>query len=453
MARTLPRFALRTDSRQPEEKAEACPGWLPILGSTLEFTKLFNQFKIPFLMWDEYARRFGDVVGIRLGRDIFILVSGKEAIQEGLTKEEFDARENSFLIQHRSMGVRRGVIFTDGEEWKEQRRFTLRNLRDLGFGKRSMESMIREEAVELVSRLTEMGKKTGSKGVNMENMYTIPVLNSLWTMMSGQRCPQDDESLRKFTGLVIENSRSVSSSARVINSFPWLRFFSPWFARHHSIRNELWKYFEDTVDEHKKTKTDGDPRDLIDTFLDEMKKKKGEKSTFTEKQLIALCDDLFAGGTETTSNTLSFGTMYLLHHPDVQEKLHEELDRVVGKDRVPTIEDRPNLPYLNATLMEIRRCCNVGSLTLPHRCTKDTMFRGYFIPKGASILFRLRSVHMDPGYWGDPEVFRPERFLTPGENGGPMKVKEEPPWLIPFGLGGYLLITEFYLLTNIYING
>ncbi|KAG8228075.1 hypothetical protein J437_LFUL009047 [Ladona fulva] len=300
-----------------------------------------------------------------------------------------------------------GVIFTDGEEWKEQRRFTLRNLRDLGLGKRSMESMIREEALELVSTLTEMGKKAGSEGVQMEKVYTIPVLSSLWTILSGQKYSQEDEKLEKFTGL-------------------------------------------ETVEEHKKTKTDGDPRDFIDTYLDELKRRKGDASYFSEGQLIAICDDLFSAGTETTSYTLAFGVLFLLHHPDVQAKIHEELDRVVGRDRFPTMDDKPNLPYLNAVMYEIRRCCNIVPVAISHRCVKETEFRGYTIPEGATVIFSLQSVYMDREYWGDPHVFRPERFLIRDGNGG-WKLKDEPPWLMTFGLGQRRCLGEPLARASLYV--
>ncbi|KAG8224269.1 hypothetical protein J437_LFUL005075, partial [Ladona fulva] len=351
---------------------------MPILGNFLHFRELLLKLKLLHPVLDEYHRLYGPVVGLRFGSKELIIISGKDAVQEGLAREEFDGRQCGFLIEHRSNGERKGVIFTDGEEWKEQRRFALRNLRDLGFGKRSMESMIREEALELVSRLTEMGKKAGTEGVDMERVFTIPVLNSLWSIMTGQRYSQEDEKLKKFTDLLMTVSRLMTSSA-LLDSYPWLRFFYPWFKKYDALRTELRHFFMETVEDHKKTKTDGEPRDFIDTYLDEMKRREGDKSYFSEVQLLAICDDLFAAGTETTSYTLAFGVIFLLHHPDVQTKMHEELDRE------------------------------------------------------SAIVFSLRSVHMDANYWGDPHIFRPERFLIPDDKGG-MKLKDESSWLISFGL-------------------
>ncbi|KAG8226720.1 hypothetical protein J437_LFUL004370 [Ladona fulva] len=151
-------------------------------------------------------------------------------------------------------------------------------------------------------------------------------------------------------------------------------------------------------------------------------------------QLVALCKDLFSAGSETTSNTLGFATLFMVRYPEIQAKVHEELDRVIGRDRIPTLDDKPNLPYMNAVLLEVQRYCNVAAQSMLHRSTQDSEFRGYFIPK----------------HWGDPENFRPERFLEPGEDGGPMVLKNYSR-VIPFGLGRRRCLGEVLAKTSLYV--
>lgn len=87
------------------------------------------------------------------------------------------------------------------------------------------------------------------------------------------------------------------------------------------------------------------------------------------------------------------------------------------------------MPYLNATIAEVTRLANVGPTSIPHRAMADSVLLGYEIKKNYTLLANLRSVHMDEQHWGDPEEFRPERFINDkGEY-------VEDPWLIPFGLG------------------
>lgn len=87
------------------------------------------------------------------------------------------------------------------------------------------------------------------------------------------------------------------------------------------------------------------------------------------------------------------------------------------------------MPYLNATLAEVLRLSNIGPTTIPHRATMDTKLNGYDIKKNYTILANLMSVHQDKEHWGDPENFRPERFID--DNG--LFINDS--WLIPFGAG------------------
>lgn len=150
----------------------------------------------------------------------------------------------------------------------------------------------------------------------------------------------------------------------------------------------------------------------------------------SESQLLAICLDLFQAGTETTSNTLAFGMAYMLHNRGVQEKIHRELDRVVGAERAPTLNDRMQLPYTEAVICEIQRIANVAPVGIVHRCTSDVMLGKYTIPKDTMALVSLYSLHMDKKYWRDPHIFRPERFLN--EQGDGLMSHD---YFIPFGMG------------------
>lgn len=153
---------------------------------------------------------------------------------------------------------------------------------------------------------------------------------------------------------------------------------------------------------------------------------------FAEEQLLALCLDLFQAGTETTSNTLSFGIIYLLHNEGVQKRIRKELHTIVGPNRLPNLNDRSQLPYTEAVICEIQRIANVAPLGIVHRCMETVKFGDYIIPKDTMALVSLYSLHMDEHYWKDPFTFRPERFL----NDSGQFVHHE--YFIPFGLGGWI---------------
>nr|XP_028681740.1 cytochrome P450 2E1-like [Macaca mulatta] len=93
------------------------------------------------------------------------------------------------------------------------------------------------------------------------------------------------------------------------------------------------------------------------------------------------------------------------------EKLHEEIDRVIGPSRIPAIKDRQEMPYMDAVVHEIQRFITLVPSNLPHEATRDTIFRGYIIPKGTVIVPTLDSVLYDNQEFPDPEKFKPEHFL------------------------------------------
>jgi steroid 17alpha-monooxygenase/17alpha-hydroxyprogesterone aldolase len=139
--------------------------------------------------------------------------------------------------------------------------------------------------------------------------------------------------------------------------------------------------------------------------------------------------EVFMAGMETTASTLCWALLYLIHNPNVQQKLHQELDQVIGPDRLPKLVDKKHLPYLEATITDTLRISSLLSLAFPHKTTVDTTLQGYSIPKGTTVLTNLWSLHHDPEIWDDPNEFRPRRFLNEGGNFVPPKAERFLPFL------------------------
>lgn len=142
-----------------------------------------------------------------------------------------------------------------------------------------------------------------------------------------------------------------------------------------------------------------------------------------------MCLDLFQAGTETTAKTLGFSLIYMLYFPEIAIKVKQELDSILDKDTLPTLNDRTLLKYTDAVLMEIQRIATVAPMGIVHRCMTPTKFRNYQIPENTLMLVSIHSAHMDPRCWSNPTEFRPERFLD--ENGDLI----QHDGFLPFGLG------------------
>ncbi|XP_071452935.1 cytochrome P450 1A1-like [Hetaerina americana] len=120
----------------------------------------------------------------------------------------------------------------------------------------------------------------------------------------------------------------------------------------------------------------------------------------SDKQLLGIGRDLFFAGYDTTFNTIVFSILYMILNPDVQVKVQEELDDAIGKDRLPSFQDRDShlIPYTEATVLEILRSSTVVPLSVPHAplfATKDIEFRGYVIPKAHGELKYMKQQASD----------------------------------------------------------
>ena len=194
-------------------------------------------------------------------------------------------------------------------------------------------------------------------------------------------------------------------------------------------------FFLTKINEHIETinlDSEEDPMDYVEAYLKE--KHKLEKSgqnfhQFTDIQLYGMFLDLWVAGQETTSNTISWLCIYLINRPEIQKKFHEELDTVIGSDRLITVEDKNSLNYVNAVIAETQRYCNVIPLNALHRTTKNVEIHGYNIPKGTLVTHQISTLMKDERYFKDPEAFNPERFLN--EN----KKFYSPPEFMPFRIG------------------
>ncbi len=116
---------------------------------------------------------------------------------------------------------------------------------------------------------------------------------------------------------------------------------------------------------------------------------------------------MFVAGGETASSNLTWGFLFLASFPDAQERAFQEIERVVGNSRLPSVADRGKMPYTEGLINEVLRMVTIGALSIFHSTSEEIKdFHGYTLPKDCIVFGNLWEVHHDRDIWGDPENFR-----------------------------------------------
>ncbi|TKS86528.1 Cytochrome P450 1A2 [Collichthys lucidus] len=180
-----------------------------------------------------------------------------------------------------------------------------------------------------------------------------------------------------------------------------------------NLNEEFFSFVKDKVVQHRESFNPDVTRDMSDAIINVIEH---GKDKVLEKEFVeATVTDLVGAGQDTMSTAMQWIILLLVKHPDIQAKLHELIDKVVGQDRLPSTEDRSNLAYLDAFIYETMRFTSFVPVTIPHSTTSDVTIEGLHIPKDTVVFINQWSVNHDPLKWKDPHIFDPSRFLD--ENG------------------------------------
>ncbi|XP_057699332.1 cytochrome P450 2U1 [Corythoichthys intestinalis] len=390
----------------------------------------------------EQAARYGDVFSLFVGAQLIVVLNGYDVIRDALLNhaEVFSDRPDIPAVT--IMTKRKGIVFAPyGSVWRKHRKFCHASLRTFGLGKLSLEPCILQGLETIKSELMRPREDDCKGGVDLTLMVSNAVSNVICSLALGERFPQDDRQFATLLGLMVRGLElCVNSPAVLINVFPPL-YHLPFgvFGEIRQVERDISAFLKRLIAKHRDTLDPDNPRDLVDMYLAEMAAQRSagvEDNSFDEDYLFYIIGDLFIAGTDTTTNSLLWIMLYLVVHPNIQEKIQAEVDEVVGRGRVPSLTDRGSLPFTEATIMEVQRLTTVVPLAIPHMVSKTTDFRGFTIPRGTVLLPNLWSVHRDPAVWDQPDSFRPERFL---DEEGKLARKE---CFMPFGIGRRVCMGE-----------
>ncbi|XP_006994949.1 cytochrome P450 2B1 isoform X1 [Peromyscus maniculatus bairdii] len=425
-------FVLLLVRGHPKGRGHLPPGPrpLPLLGNLLQMDRggLLNSFM-------KLREKYGDVFTMHLGPRPVVMLYGTEAIREALVDqaEAFSGRGTIAVV--RPVFKDYGVVFANGERWKTLRRFSLATMRDFGMGKRSVEERIQEEAQCLVEEL----RKSQGAPLDPTFLFQCITANIICSIVFGERFDYKDRQFLRLLDLFYRSFSLISSfSSQMFELFSgFLKYFPGTHRQISKNLQEILDFIGQSVEKHRATLDPSNPRDFIDTYLLRMEKEKSNKDTeFHHENLMLSVLSLFFAGTETSSTTLRYGFLLMLKYPHVAEKVQKEIDQVIGSHRLPNLDDRTKMPYTEAVIHEIQRFSDLIPIGVPHRVTKDTLFRGYLLPKNTEVYPILSSALHDQRYFAQPDTFNPDHFL---DANGALKKNEA---FMPFSIGKRICLGE-----------
>uniref|UniRef100_A0A4X2KEM6 Cytochrome P450 family 2 subfamily J member 2 n=1 Tax=Vombatus ursinus TaxID=29139 RepID=A0A4X2KEM6_VOMUR len=412
------------------------PPELPILGNFFQM-----DLKNPQIAMQKLARKYGNVFCTYGGNLTFMTVSGLPLIKEVLVNQDQVFIDRPQIPIHFRVFKTFGLVMSNGQEWRQQRRFALMTLRNFGLGKKNLEDRIREEARYLIEAIREEEGQPFDPHFQINNA----VSNIICSITFGHRFEYHDsqfqELLKSLDDVTVLETRW---ECQLFNVFPWIMKFLP--GPHQKFFRE-WKKLESfvkcVIKQHKEDLNPEETLDFIDAYLKELSKD-NIHSSFNEKNLVFCTLDLFIAGTETISTTLRWALLYMALYPEIQGKIQAEIDRVVGQSRQPTMADKENMPYTNAAIHEVQRMGNIIPFNVPRVATVDTTVAGYYVPKGTMMMTNLTALHRDPNEWATPETFNPEHFLENGQ----FKKRES---FLPFSTGKRVCLGELLARTELFL--
>ncbi|KAH9489497.1 Cytochrome P450 2J1 [Bulinus truncatus] len=424
---------------QPGRRYPPCPDRpLPIFGHMFAMT---SDQRSLFKKWREQC---GDIYSLYMGPKVIVVLNGYELIQETLVKrgDEFSDRP-SMVVDDVTGYPRRGIITSSGHMWREQRSVALQILKKFGLGKNILAEKIQEEVEIYLQHLADYN----GQPVDIKTITNLSIANNICSVLFGQRFDYSDKLFQKLM-IILNRYVEQLNFIGLVNSLPVLRYIPGGVFGLRKIELEMKELFAvmDSFIEKCKNGASGD--NFIFEYSEERRKRvgSGADTTMDVVNLKRSLFDLFVAGSETTATTVHWFLLYMLNFPSVQKRLFREIVEHVGMERSPNLQDRMQLNFLNATILETQRLASVAPSAVLHTCTRDATIRGYAIQKGTYIAPNLDSVLHDEKIWGhDVMSFKPERFL---DRDGQVKVPEE---FIPFSIGKRACPGEGLARTELFI--
>ncbi|BFI05062.1 protein MpCYP823A1 [Marchantia polymorpha subsp. ruderalis] len=407
------------------------PVW-PVLGSLA-----YLGGELHHALWG-LSKKYGDVMRVGLGQYTLIVVSSADIAEELMRKRDSEFCHRSGRTIQRSAAKYVGFDSMDiaFSEYNPH----LRMLRKLCTSELFTLSRLHASAKVRTGELEVLlgnFRKYSEKGeaIEVREYFHSLTMNIMCLMMFGKRYYGEDvpvtAELNNFKSLIIDvfdnvGRLNLADLVWCMRPFDLQGINKKW----KQIRGRCEKLFGLIIEEHRLRRIEGKTlKDDKDDFVDVLLSCQASDN-LSDKAIIALLSNMVLGGTDTTATTLEWCMVEIVRNPLMMQRMQEEVDALVGKERGVEEADVAQLPYLTAFVKEIFRLHTPVPITLPRLNESASSLGGFYIPPECTIFVNTYAMAHDERYWDRPLEFNPDRFL-----GSNINLVGNDFQLVPFGSG------------------
>ncbi|KAL5751731.1 hypothetical protein ACOSQ2_022238 [Xanthoceras sorbifolium] len=385
--------------------------------------------KYPHRDLHKLAQKYGSIMHLRLGLKPTIVVSSSQAAELFLRTHDlvFASRPPLEASKYISYNQKNMIMAPYGSYWRNVRKMcTLELLSNVKID--SFKSMRKEE----LDLLIEYVKEAAYSGIAVDLSAKVGALSADMTcrMLFGKKYMEKEFDERGFKA-VMEEAMELLATFNLADYIPQIASLDLQGLRKRmkAIAKVFDEFFEKVIDEHVQSRDENRTKDFVDLMLSFM----GSEETdyrIDREHIKAIILDMLAAAMDTSAATIEWTLSEVIKYPRIMKKMQNELENVVGKDKMVEESDLDNLEYLDKVIKESLRLHPVAPLLVPHESREDCIANGFHISKKSRIFINAWAIGRDPDTWNDPDNFYPERFV--GTN---IDIRGRDFQLIPFGSG------------------
>ncbi|EOA85883.1 uncharacterized protein SETTUDRAFT_110763 [Exserohilum turcica Et28A] len=392
-------IAWHRHSRRDANELPEGPRCYPLLGMRL--------LTHPERTLHRWAQDYGSLYSFTIGNQRFVVVSDPEIAKFFLSSRGSicSDRKKMFVENHTIFKGRDIMSNPYGDTWRRNRK-----LATISLGRQD----INQQIGVLDSQTTKMIRTLYTDGANEERLHPqIAIKRCSLSCISAITFGSSEISVAHSQVLALsrEFMNITGPMSNLVDFVPvWLQNYLPWKKK---LRGKkLHASLMDTYGrEVKRVEYDMENDVYVGECLVKTMITRKNKDQLDDLDMIMMASEFMLHGLEATTLIIEWFSALISSHADVQRKAHQELDRIVGRSRLPNLEDEANLPYCRAIVKEVERCHNPFWQGIPHATSKDLVYNDKLIPARSVLVLNTWSMHHDPDRWLDPYKFNPDRYL------------------------------------------